>query len=295
MPSKRKAKENTAPVAKRAKQVNGKSSKSSSSALPFPSVMLAKKYEEQKHGSKLSAENWWMSEKLDGLRAVWNGSTFLSRSGNVFYAPKEFVKDFPSDFTLDGELFCGRKKFYLASSLVRSHNGTYEQWNGKVTFMVFDAPLLKKPFEERMKDLKNVVGRIKHASLVVQEPVRDAAHLKTKLASIETVDGEGVMLRKGGSAYEFKRSATLLKVKTMHDAEAVVVGHEEGKGKHTGRLGAVVCQLPNGKQFKVGTGFTDEERENPPPAGTTITYRYFELTKSGIPRFPTFMRVFSRA
>lgn len=265
----------------------------SSCKLPFSNVMLANKYIEEKHGPSLSSGEWWMSEKLDGLRAIWNGETFLSRTGNKFFAPSEFVKDFPKDMVLDGELFCGRGEFDVASSLVRSHGGTYEQWNGKVSYQVFDAPLLKMPFEGRMEKVKGVVSKMKHASFVVQEPVRDASHLATKLACIEADDGEGVMLRKAGSAYEFKRSNMLLKVKSMHDAEAVVVGHDEGKGKHTGKLGALVCQLPTGKKFKVGTGFTDQERANPPKIGATITFGYFELTKGGIPRFPTFKRIFS--
>jgi DNA ligase-1 len=278
---------------KRTGDHGNQSTKSSSKALPFSSVMLANKYIEEKHAPSLSTGTWWMSEKLDGLRAVWDGKTFLSRTGNKFYAPKEFVEDFPSDIVLDGELFCGRGEFDAASSLVRSMGGTYKQWDGAVSYQVFDAPLLKAPFEERMQELQKILSGIKHASFVAQEPVRDAAHLATKLASVEADDGEGVMLRKGGSNYEFKRSNVLLKVKSTHDAEAKVVGHEDGKGKHTGKVGALLCELPNGKRFKVGTGLSDAERARPPAIGSTITFGYFELTKGGIPRFPTFKRIFS--
>jgi DNA ligase-1 len=261
-------------------------------ALPFKSVMLANKYIEEKHGSTLAGE-WWVSEKLDGLRAVWDGTKFMSRAGNLFFAPDEFVKDFPTNIVLDGELFCGRGNFDKASSLVRSYGGTYAQWNGSVTYQVFDAPLLTGPFEHRMKELKAVVSKMKHATFVAQELLQGAAHLVEKLASIEADDGEGLMLRKKGSAYEFKRSNSLLKVKTMHDAEAVVTGHEEGKGKNKGKCGAMVCELPSGKKFKVGTGLTDVDRANPPPVGSTITFGYFEMTKAGVPRFPTFKRMFA--
>jgi DNA ligase-1 len=154
-------------------------------------------------------------------------------------------------------------------------------------------PLIKASFEERMEELKMITSEMKHANLVVQELVRDAQHLTEKLAIIEADDGEGVMLRKKDSSYEFKRSNVLLKVKSTHDAEAKVVGHEEGKGKNTGKLGALVCLLPSGKKFKVGTGLSDAERANPPAVGDTITFGYFEMTKAGVPRFPTFKRVFT--
>ena len=103
--------------------------------------------------------------------------------------------------------------------------------------------------------------------------------------------GEGLMLRQPGSCYEADRSSTLLKVKTFHDAEAVVVDHLAGRGRHKGRLGALRVQLPEGTTFSVGTGLTDAQRNAPPPIGTTITFRYQELTDGGVPRFPSFVGV----
>lgn len=98
------------------------------------------------------------------------------------------------------------------------------------------------------------------------------------------------MLRQPASAYESGRSTTLLKVKTFHDAEARVVEHLAGAGRHKGRLGALLVELPNGTRFSVGTGFSDAQRGSPPPIGSTITFRYQELTDGGVPRFPTFVR-----
>ena len=99
------------------------------------------------------------------------------------------------------------------------------------------------------------------------------------------------MLRRPGSFYESGRSHTLLKVKSFHDAEALVVAHLPGAGKHAGRLGALECTMPDGTQFSVGTGFSDAERSAPPPLGARITYRYQELSKDGVPRFPSFVGV----
>lgn len=103
--------------------------------------------------------------------------------------------------------------------------------------------------------------------------------------------GEGLMLRQPQSLYEVGRSTTLLKVKAFLDAEARVVEHLPGEGKHKGRLGALVVEMPGGKRFSVGTGFSDAERASPPPLGSLITYRYQELTDRGVPRFPSFLRV----
>jgi len=99
------------------------------------------------------------------------------------------------------------------------------------------------------------------------------------------------MLRQPGSRYEPGRSATLLKVKRFHDAEAHVIDHQPGAGRHKGRLGALLVALPDGTELSVGTGFTDAQRNNPPAVGSTITFRYQELSDRGVPRFPSFVRV----
>ncbi|CAD7956609.1 unnamed protein product [Amoebophrya sp. A120] len=113
------------------------------------------------------------------------------------------------------------------------------------------------------------------------------------LKKVEQDGGEGLMLREPNSLYERKRSNTLLKVKTFFDLDATVVRIEQGAGKHKNRMGALVCKdaMNRSIEFKVGTGFTDEMRENPPPVGSLITVKYQEKTKDGKPRFPVFMRV----
>jgi DNA ligase-1 len=116
-------------------------------------------------------------------------------------------------------------------------------------------------------------------------------HLRRKLGEIESLGGEGLMLRKPNSQYTVGRSYDLLKVKTFEDAEATVIKHLPGSGKHSGRLGALQVELPSGIQFAIGTGFTDQERENPPPVGSIITFKYYGFHESGIPRFASFLRV----
>ncbi len=108
---------------------------------------------------------------------------------------------------------------------------------------------------------------------------------------MEALGGEGLMLRQPSSIYVAGRSSTLLKVKTFQDAEARVIGHQKGAGRHKGRLGALVVQLADGTEFSVGTGFSDAERGNPPPIGSTVTFRYQELSDGGVPRFPSYLGV----
>jgi DNA ligase-1 len=114
-------------------------------------------------------------------------------------------------------------------------------------------------------------------------------HLITELDRVTALGGEGLMLRKPGSHYERTRSMSLLKVKKFLDAEATVTGYEAGAGRHKGRVGALLARLGNGKEFKVGTGLKDRERDHPPPVGSIFTVKYQELTKDGIPRFPVFV------
>lgn len=232
---------------------------------------------------------WWISEKLDGVRAYWDGSKFISRLGNEYHAPAWFKAAMPKGIKLDGELFSGRKRFQETVSIVRKHIPDDNEWK-KIKYMVFDVLDVDEPFENRIERgcaiEKQYPG---YCQWVAQTPCFGIDHLYDQLKQIEAVGGEGLMLRQPGSKYEAGRSHSLLRVKSFFDDEATVIGVKPGKGKHKGRMGALSCQLKNGKEFDVGTGFTDAQRKNPPKVGTKITYRYSELTRDGIPRFPRFV------
>jgi hypothetical protein len=253
--------------------------------IPTPALLLANKWTETTDPTR-----WHMSEKLDGVRALWTRGMLVSRNGNKFSAPAWFIEKLPKDVELDGELFGGRGKFQTAVSIARSHDSA--RWQ-ELTFQVFDAPGVKGVFEERMKRLDALLGGGKcgkHVVVVAQTVCTSLEHLMTQLKTVEAAGGEGIMLRQPGSAYVGSRSSTLLKVKTFHDADAKVIAHEPGKGKYTGQCGALKCtMIGSGKEFRVGTGMSDADRINPPSVGSTIIYRYFELTLDGIPRFPVFV------
>lgn len=232
---------------------------------------------------------WWLSEKLDGVRAYWNGTQFLSRQGNLFHAPKWFCAGLPA-VPLDGELWLGRKQFQRTVSIVRRQDKS-DHWK-EITYVVFDAPKLEKRFEERLAFVNECLPqRLHYAKAHAHVPCQGVAHLRQELSRLENLGGEGLMLRQAGSRYESGRSATLLKVKNFHDAEARVLRHQEGSGRHKGRLGALLVEMDDGTTFAVGTGFSDAERANPPPAGSLITFRYQELSDRGVPRFPSYVGI----
>ncbi|MBM4077667.1 MAG: DNA ligase, partial [Planctomycetes bacterium] len=190
---------------------------------------------------------------------------------------------------LDGELWIDRKAFQKTVSIVRRQDKNL-QWES-VRYLVFDAPAMTTPFEERIQFLVEQYRAWKneYVQLHDHQVCKGISHLREELSRIKELGGEGLMLRQPGSSYVAGRSSTLLKVKTFHDDEATVIGHEPGKGRHKGRLGALLVKLSNGKEFSVGTGFSDKQRESPPVVGSLIQFRYQELSDAGIPRFPSFV------
>ncbi len=249
-----------------------------------PALLLAETWD-----SEQDVTGWFVSEKLDGVRAWWDGERFWSRQGNIYHAPAWFTVGLPN-MPLDGELWLARQAFQRTVSIVRRHDGS-ESWR-EIKYVIFDAPAHDGPFEWRLKHCQNQFRRhpTPYATVLPQLECRGFDHVEAQLDSILQQGGEGLMLRQPGSRYEAGRSATLLKIKRFHDAEARVIDHLPGAGRHKGRLGAVLVELPSGVQFAVGSGFTDAQRKQPPAIGSLITFRYQELSDRGCPRFPTFVR-----
>jgi DNA ligase-1 len=243
-------------------------------------VLLAQKYEPTQDPT-----GWWMSEKLDGVRAYWDGSQLISRLGNPFHAPDWFIADLSTE-PLDGELWMGRGQFQQAVSVVRRQDKS-DHWR-QITYQVFDAPGATGPFEARLAHLRQLLTS-PHADVVDHVACTGPTHLAAELLRVEALGGEGLMLRKPGSAYVAGRSSTLLKVKSFLDGEARVVGYTAGAGRHRGRVGALSAVLPDGTTFAVGTGLSDADREAPPAIGSIIHFRYQELTDTSVPRFPSFI------
>jgi len=250
-----------------------------------PPLLLAESWD-----GAAKVNGWWMSEKLDGVRAYWDGKQFISRLGNAFHAPDWFTKGLPRE-ALDGELWLARKAFQRTVSIVRRQDKS-DHWKA-VRYVVFDAPALGKDFEQRLEFVQTVIKKSSppYAAAHPHLVCRGIEHLKQELARVEAVGGEGLMLRQPNSAYAIGRSTTLLKVKSFKDDEARVVGHQPGTGRHKGRLGALLVEMADGTRFAVGTGFSDAERDHPPSVGSVINFRYQELSEGGVPRFPSYIGV----
>ncbi|EUC59263.1 ATP-dependent DNA ligase domain protein [Rhizoctonia solani AG-3 Rhs1AP] len=273
--------------AKRVKKDSGNpNGNGGTSTKVVPQLLLAVKWD---LATGCDPTGWWMSEKLDGVRVYYDGKKMWSRLGNPFTPPQEFLDRLPKDVTLDGELFGGRGKFQDTVSVVKTVNSPH--WEN-ITFQIFDIPSRgSEPFEERVAYLKKSLRNIPQVCVVEQTMCKSRDHLLETLKDVEREGGEGVMLRQPGSEYEGKRSSSLLKVKTFYDGEAEVIGYEPGKGKHKGVTGALKCVMATGKKFSVGSGLTDKQRRGPPKVGTIVTYRFQELTRDGVPRFPTFVGI----
>lgn len=246
-----------------------------------PDVMLLHNYDHQ------NIQGWVMSEKLDGVRGYWDGTQLFSRQGQRLSPPAYFTKDFPP-FAIDGELFTERNQFEQISSITKSFKG--ERWE-KLALYVFDVPDAPGNLFERLKMLEDYLKAhpTPYIRIIEQIPVRDKVHLYEFLAEVENLGGEGVVVRNPNAPYERKRSTQILKLKTAYDEECTVTAHHAGKGQFSNIMGSLSCKNHRG-EFKIGSGFNFSERENPPPIGSVITYKYRGLTNAGKPRFATYWR-----
>lgn len=253
-----------------------------------PALLLAKTY-----NNTVNLNDYWVSEKLDGVRAYWDGNQLISRQGNPFNPPAWFIADFPAH-PLDGELWMGRNSFDLVSGIVRRLTPDDESWRN-IEYRIFDLPLRDSDltFDQRLARLRSLINQadLPHLQMVKQFKVADETALMKELDRVVELGGEGLMLHRGQSLYRAARSDDLLKLKTYEDAEAVVIAHLPGKGKYQGMMGALLVEIEGKRRFKIGTGFSDEDRADPPAIGALITYKYFGRTNSGLPRFASFLRV----
>lgn len=251
-----------------------------------PAILLAEVYRNQ-----VDVAQYLVSEKLDGVRGIWDGRILRFRSGKPIKAPAWFTDALPSQ-PLDGELWMGRGSFERLSGIVRRDVPDEDGWR-QVRYMIFELPDAPGTFAQRTEQIREVVGQadVPWLQAIGQSPVVDRSSLQKRMQAVVKAGGEGLMLHRADALYETGRSDALLKMKPWEDAEAVVVAHQPGKGRNAGRLGALRVRTADGREFSLGTGFTDRIRRDPPPIGALVTYRYRDLTRNGLPRFASFLRV----
>ena len=241
--------------------------------------------------SDIDVTAYLVSEKFDGVRALWDGQVLRPRGGKILRAPIWFVERFPNR-PLDGELWIGRGRFERVAGILRKESPVDAEWR-EVRYLLFELPDAPGTFRERAQELQRIANgsAIPWLSAVEQFEVGSRAELEERLASVVRAGGEGLMLHRAGAPYSTGRSDDLLKMKPFQDAEAIVIGHVSGKGKYQGRLGALRVRTEGGIEFNLGAGLSDALRRDPPPLGTIITYRYRGLTHRGVPRFASYHRV----
>ena len=233
---------------------------------------------------------YWVSEKLDGVRGYWNGKHLITRNGTMINTPDWFTKHWPKN-AMDGELWIARGKFEQVSSIVRQHNALASDWR-QVHFMIFDLPNASGDFSARIKQMQSIVLQVNspYLNMIKQEKFPSTKHLFEHLDKIISQNGEGLMLHHQHAFYQPGRVKHLMKLKRYQDAEAIVIEHIAGKGKFKNMLGALRVKNNEGIIFKIGSGFTNQQRQSPPAIGSQITYKFFGKTKNNVPRFASFMR-----
>ncbi len=258
----------------------------SSSSLSPPSILLANVL-----GKNIDVTKYLVSEKYDGVRAIWDGKVLKFRSGRVVNAPAWFIAKLPPE-SLDGELWLARERFEVLSGIVRKAEPLDAEWQ-QIRYMVFELPGGAGSFAERALRIQKIVEQAQFSQLVAvtQTPIASRAALQRQFDEIVRNGAEGLMLHLASAPYITGRSDVLLKLKPLLDTEATVIEHVPGRGKYQGMMGALRVEMPDGRRFNIGTGFTDSVRKNPPPVGTVITYTYPSLTKTGLPRFASYLRV----
>lgn len=248
-----------------------------------PELMALEQYDDQ------SIKGWLVSEKLDGLRAYWDGQNLISRGGNQLAAPSWFIEDFPP-FALDGELWIGRDKFEDTLSIVMTQT-PHDGWK-KVGYYIFDVPKAHGGLVARLDVLKTFLTEheLPHLHIIPQHEIGSKKELNQRLERLVNAGSEGLVVRNPKVGYQAGRSQYALKVKPKYDAECEVTGYTEGQGKYTGQVGALICINAQNQHLKLGSGLTDKLRAHPPKIGSQVTYQYSGYTQKGWPKHAVYYR-----
>ncbi|WP_261817335.1 DNA ligase [Vibrio gallicus] len=260
--------------------------KSEAKAVQLNAIPLANNY-----AGQLLDSSYLISEKLDGVRAIWDGARLYSRSGRVINIPEFFVKQMPP-FAVEGELWAGHGRFHHVQQTVLDKVPNEASWR-TITYCMFDVLNTVIKFRDNYTQLLAWQNHnpSHNVCVVKQVPFESNEQLSRQLQAVLVSGGEGLIIRKGSAISVAGRSNNILKLKPFMDAEALVVGYKPGKGKYQGMIGALRVQTPTGVEFFIGSGLSDVDRATPPKLGSTITYRFSGETHLGVPRFPRFVRV----
>nr|WP_071627122.1 DNA ligase [Poseidonibacter lekithochrous] len=246
-------------------------------------IQKPKVYNKNEH----NIQNWLMSEKLDGIRAYWNGKELLTKNGNKIYIPKELIKNYPI-FHLDGELWTKRNDFENIQSIVLDKTPT-KKWE-EITYNIFEVPNQKGNFNQRITALKDWIKTNKNTNIRVinQIKCKNKKHLNTYLKILLDKKAEGIIIKNPDISYFTGRNKNILKVKKFKDMEGKVIAINYNINN---TFKSLKIQLSNNIIFNLGGGFSNKEKINHPKIGDIVTFKYYGLTKYKKPKFASFLRI----
>ncbi len=255
-------------------------------ANPAPALLLAREWP-----ADADPAGFLVSEKLDGVRALWDGRSLRFRSGRAIFAPAWFTARLPGQ-PLDGELWLGRGRFEALAGGVRQQQPDDAFWRS-VQYQVFELPAAGGLFTQRADQLQALCRQLGWPALqaLPQQPAHDRTWLQQRLAQVLAAGGEGLVLHRADAPQATGRGPWLWKHKPLHDAEAQVLAHLPGQGKYAGLLGALQVRTDGGVDLAIGTGLSDADRGHPPALGSRISFSHRGFTVGGVPRFASYLRL----
>lgn len=237
--------------------------------------------------------------KIDGYRlnihVTEDGVTIRTRNGKVVEGysdlENEALNKLPKGFVYDGEIVAPELLNWIAEnsknessevianrdlfSEVMSHAFSKEE-NKQGVFNLFDMIPVNEwqtqktalTYEDRLKNIENLIKplELKHITIVPTSRVYlksnpdDLKEIVDQFHYFLSIGWEGLMIKNLDAPYEFKRSKSLLKMKLMDTIDLVVQDVFEGLGKYENKLGGVIVEY-KGNEVRVGSGWTDEQRE----------------------------------
>jgi len=226
-------------------------------------VMLARDYQNE------DVKGFFASEKLDGVRAIWDGEKLCTKNFRIINAPDWFVSGLPK-YALDCELWAGRGRFQFAANVVKRNKADNPDWR-ELRLCVFDLPSTKGNLSQRMEIMKSIV--ITHVEILEQIEIKDEKHLKHLFDSVKSKGGEGLMLRQSSEEYTHGRTDLLLRMKDHATDEGECIAIIDGAA-HLKWRGIIV-----------------KVKANTMKIGDSVTFKYNGLTENGIPRHARFIAV----
>lgn len=267
-------------------------------ALDFRDSNLTFKNLDSPESIAENIESYAISEKFDGVRGIWDGKEMFSKNGKKLaippcFAEKLAILELKDGEFVEGELWTDYGKFAEVSSLARRKNPTCTEFES-VKYLIFNAQLNESSdFLANLSKIQSILESHKTPQIrtITQHKFSSSKELQNFFDAVVAKGGEGVILRDSHTAF---------KLKAQHDAECKIIDYTRGKGRLSGKVGAIVCEsladknagIKNGIIFRIGSGLSDEMRTNPPKIGTIITYKFSGVSKNSVPLHTRFWRVY---